>query len=716
MTVRRLLRRALELPPHVAAQKAVRLGLRHWYRHFDRARDLRVTTYSFADPSPVPLERYFDSSSRSLLRDRQSELAKICAHYLDHRFDLLGSTWKSWCHSARDAGEPRVNPANRRESERRARLIRRSDYAPIDWQLDAKSGTRWSERIWFEDLEIFHSVPGSDVKVPWELGRMQHLVWLAATYHVARIADLGVDLQPERIAQEFANQVADFMAFNPPRYGVQWVCAMDVGLRAVSWLVAFDLFRASGARFDANPEWTSCFVASLRDHGRFIVRNLEWDPEVRGNHYLADVCALVYLGAYLPVDPETELWLRFGTQELLAETHLQFHADGANFEASTSYHRFAAEMVAHTTGLLLALPVERRDILRRSLPRNRKRVGPVALRCEALWPLPPSHFDRLESIAAFSRAVSVAGTSPLIGDDDSGTFIRGLPTWRSGVGSSGGTFEPAGHDAVCELIDAIVVRAAEPDAFASPWRVPAPWFASEVRREATARPAPVHRAFPDGGFFVVRSPEFHLVFRAGPNGQKGNGGHAHNDQLSFTLSLSGMPLLIDSGTYVYSSFPDERNRFRSTAMHSTLVFNGMEQNAWEPGVGGLFRLADRARGCVTRFADDVIEAEHSGYGVVHRRTLRFETSAIAGTDTVGRPGNLQVHFVLAPGVRVDEESRTRLRFEVGGITADLECNDAEAVVEESTSSPAYGVLAPNRHVTLRRFGAEVRWRLEWVGP
>ena len=128
---------------------------------------------------------------------------------------------------------------------------------------------------------------------------------------------------------------------------------MDVAIRTTNWLIAYDLLLAHGAHFD--DAFERLFVRSIYEHGRFIQSNLEWDPQLRTNHYLADVAGLLFVAAYLPSTGETDTWLRFAIAELVNETLGQFTSDGGNFEASTSYHRLSAEIVVFATALALGL-------------------------------------------------------------------------------------------------------------------------------------------------------------------------------------------------------------------------------------------------------------------------------------------------------------------------------------------------------------------------
>lgn len=366
---------------------------------------------------------------------------------LEHRFDLLGSGPTVVAHGVPCSGVNgiayamslpvrsdsagiwlvgRINDANLVEAQRLWRLVD-AGYVPIDWQLDFKSGYRWRENCWHRDIPIAGGA-GVDVKVPWELARCQHLPALALACHFA-----GGGYPGFRAAQDYAgalrNQMLDFFATNPPGFGVNWACTMDVAIRAVNLLLARDIALAAGVRFDAGFE--AAFAAALRAHGLHIAANLEWAPRQRGNHYLANVAGLAFIAAWLPGDAEVDAWLAFASQEMVAEIDYQFHADGSNFEASVCYHRLSAEIVLWTAALFAGLSPEKQVALRRP---QRHRTLP-RLRAEAMsqhalpWgdgtsPLPARCWQRLACMAEFTRALTRPdGLVVQFGDNDSGRFV-----------------------------------------------------------------------------------------------------------------------------------------------------------------------------------------------------------------------------------------------------------------------------------------------------
>jgi hypothetical protein len=73
--------------------------------------------------------------------------------------------------------------------------------------------------------------------------------------------------------------------------------------------------------------------------------------------------------------------------------------------------------------------------------------------------------------------------------------------------------------------------------------------------------------YPNFGMFIARSARLYLAIRCGPIGQKGLGGHAHNDQLAIELTVDGEDWIRDPGTYVYTALPKRRDEYRSVRSH-----------------------------------------------------------------------------------------------------------------------------------------------------
>src|SRR5215831_8338183 len=155
----------------------------------------------------------------------------------------------------------------------------------LPWHTDFKTGREWPLQ-YASDIEYNELDRPTDVKVPWELSRCQHFTALGQAYWLTR---------DERYAQEFVAQVDDWVDRNPWAYGVNWACAMDVALRAVSWLWGFYFFADAPAC--RSPRFRSRLLRALLLHGEYVATHLE-RADVNGNHYLCDGVGLVFLGTF----------------------------------------------------------------------------------------------------------------------------------------------------------------------------------------------------------------------------------------------------------------------------------------------------------------------------------------------------------------------------------------------------------------------------------
>jgi hypothetical protein len=104
------------------------------------------------------------------------------------------------------------------------------------WRRDPLGTKDWGLE-YHADVVLF-SNDGADIRVLWELNRFGHAVTLACAYHLTK---------DERYAETFFAQMDEWTRQNPYCRGANWQCAMEVALRAINLLLAFDLIRGSAA-------------------------------------------------------------------------------------------------------------------------------------------------------------------------------------------------------------------------------------------------------------------------------------------------------------------------------------------------------------------------------------------------------------------------------------------------------------------------------------
>ena len=638
-----LARLAASLPFHVVLRKGLQFGWRLVDDRIQARRRRRQSSYL-----PLGSERLQTRLGRldgAALRPLAGILAKLVPLYRAHRFDLLGSGW------VRVAASSDVTalhlPGNRNRAKAIYAQITDPAYEPMDWHVDFKSGFGWSPATWGRSIAYGH-VPGVDVKVPWELARMQHLA------HLAYANALAPD---PALPAEFRHQVLDFLGSNPPGWGVNWACPMDVAIRAVNILVAWDLFRGQGVVFDDGFE--AELAAAMRAHGRHVVEFLEWHDEHRANHYLADIAGLAFIAAYLPRGPESDLWLAFAVQQLEIEIKRQFTPDGANFEASTSYHRLSAEMAIHAVALILGLPEERRTALAEFDAGLWPRAGvPGVSPGPMAWPpFSEEALVRLSGVAGFAAAITKpSGEIVQVGDNDSGRFLKLSPLFDetpedprerhldlSGlVASTKGLFQldlPIPPETAMEsaVVAALAGGNSLPVITTARPVVERPVVQASGLRlciippDASALDGLEALAFPHFGLFIWKNARTFISVHCGPVGQNGNGGHAHNDQLAVEIEIDGVAWARDPGTYVYTPDLEARNRYRSVLAHFVPRRGSQEPASFISP----FRLEDRAKAEVLRFGPDFVGLHHGFGSPVHRR-VAVEHGMIVVEDWPGK--------------------------------------------------------------------------------
>jgi hypothetical protein len=220
------------------------------------------------------------------------------------------------------------------------------------------------------------------------------------------------------------------------------------------------------------------------------------------------------------------------------------------------------------------------------------------------------------------------------------------------------------------------------------------------------RPAVSSAAYPAGGYWIMRFQDIYVLVRCGDVGVGGLGPHAHNDALSFVLALGAQPLVVDPGSYLYTADPSERNRFRSTAFHSTLEIDGAEQNPLSETA--LFAMEDRRRAEMLSWeasaSGAVFCGRHHGYAeldppATHTRTIELDgpASLLKITDIVTSSGShdLRWTFPLA-SCEVETSGGRAIAAYPSGTRLEIEAPGVELELESGWLSPSYGrrIAAP----------------------
>ena len=560
----------------------------------------------------------------ALSQDEAEALLKKAEGICAHRFDLLGS------------GECYLGDS-------------------IDWHSDFKTGFRWPSDVHHLKIAWDAVPPGTDIKVPWELSRCQHFTTLGLATQISG---------DPRYYQTFKDQIRSWIGDNKCGFGVNWVCAMDVAIRAVNWLTAIALFQTNLEQ-DEDELFAGELVESLWLHARHIMKNLEWQgpksPSL-ANHFLADISGVLAIGVLFSGSVEGKQWKRFSMKWFETEIRRQVFRDGANFETSTSYHRLSAEMFLWANLIV-------------------KRSGDV---------FSEGYHERLFGMGRFVSAyTSPSGRAVQFGDNDGGRLL------------TAGIEDPADHRYLLQSSDS---------SFGG--RVNRLLFGGGCPENGFDGQGETEGAFEQGGYWFGGLGHAWMGIRAGEVSHAG--AHSHADQLSFVLAVNGRDIIVDPGTGVYSGNVAKRNAYRSTAAHNAPQLNGCEANHFAGGMAGLFRMRDDTQTEVDLWSVERNSIEfngfHSGYARKHKgcictRNLKLERGLLRIRDEltslgVGDRVDWTIH--LAPGVMVViEGGELLLTLENMSIKLTMEPL-LEYEVLDASFSPTYGVEMPSQSLRLWR--------------
>ena len=482
----------------------------------------------------------------------------------------------------------------------------------IDWHLDPVHGKRAPLAPWFKIPFLDFAVVG-DHKVIWELNRHQHLVTLAK----ARLWSGDA-----KYTRELMAQWRSWIQANPYPWGINWGSTLEVALRSLSWIWVDQLL----AGVSEYAEFRSELLPALAFHGRYIERYLStyFSPNT---HLLGEAVALFFLGTLYPQMPGAAGWKESGWQIVLHEAQRQVRPDGVYFEQSLYYHVYALDFFLYARLLALRNGIE----------------------------IPPAYDAVLERMLEVVASLAQAGPAEGFGDDDGGRL------WNPRRNRTEHMTDPLALGAAMYSREFSAAQLTEE----------AIWLfghqaveqLSSARSGTQMNRAAHSIAFPDGGLYVLTDAQPHpqaIVVDAGPQGV-GRSGHGHADALSLRLTMDGRRWLVDSGSGVYiSKDPADRNTFRGTGAHNTMLVDGVDQAVADEPFSWTHIPTTLAENWVVGKTFAYFVGSHNGYArltdpVLHRRhVLKIAGNmALVRDVALGRAEHeLEIRWHFAPDLEV----------------------------------------------------------------
>ena len=361
----------------------------------------------------------------------------------------------------------------------------------------------------------------ADVKVPYEIGRLQFLqkVLLHVFTDIEKASEFNLNYLEEIISDE-DNKII----FNSP---------MDVAIRLISLILVKNI--CSEIPFTKESSLYPKLDSFISRDFEYVKQNYEKNGNVVGNHYFVELAAVLFFIANYDYKNK-DLDCTSTIKEILKEIDLQFNSDFTNFEASTHYTALMLEALIIVYISLQHLKIEN------DLSNKIQKLLTVN-----------NHFLKL---------VTNKGELSQIGDNDSGRLLYFLYDEQN----------PLNLEWLNNLIEELIpdsknyihivenIDRLEDFDFSNLKSV-------SHKKINVFQDDFKHYSFPDFGLFIWRNSNEYFSIRCGDIGQNGVGGHAHYDQLSIECFTSDKWIARDPGTGTYTDDIVTRNKFRSLDYH-----------------------------------------------------------------------------------------------------------------------------------------------------
>ncbi len=462
---------------------------------------------------------------------------------------------------------------------------------PPQWNRDCRTGTvaplKFGKSLNYRDEKLV-----GDIKYLWEPNRHLEMVTLSQAYHLT--GELRYALGIRVLLLSWFDQC-------PYPLGPNWSSSLEHSVRLVNWTFVWYLLGGEASPLFQDVEgqaFRGRWLEMIYQHCHFIANHFSRYSSAN-NHLLGEYMGLFVAATTWPLWKESTHWRSLAQNGFMAEALKQNFADGVNREQAIWYHHEVADMMI-LCGLI-------------------GRANGLEFSAE--------YWSRLESMLEFVFSLLDVGSNlPMFGDSDDAVMVRFSP-------------EP-GFNVFKSLLatGALLFRRGDFKRKAGGLDDKSRWLfgnsaVTEYENIASSDVLRTCREFPQGGYYVLGShfdclEEVRIVADCAPLGYLSIAAHGHADALSLTLSVAGLEVFIDPGTYAYHTQQMWRDYFRSTSAHNTVCVDGLDQSV----IAGNFMWNKHAKVSLEAWETgeefDRLVGSHNGYlrlndPVLHRREIKF---------------------------------------------------------------------------------------------
>lgn len=557
----------------------------------------------------------------------------------------------------------------------------------IDWHLDPISFKKWPKIFTF-DIDYMSDSRICDIKYSLELNRCAHFVTLGQAYFLTG---------EEKYYDEFENQLKSWIEQNRYLNGINWAVIQDVEIRNISLSLCSLLFLDSKIFQQVSLPVILSIVKLQNKHAIKYLSSKYFKSNKGGNHNIGEAAGLVISSIIFNKIKDSKKWFNVGIRSLLSSISDIISEDGVYLEQSSNYSHLVSDFLILTIVFMKTLHEEIPNILN----------------------------IKTESLLTYLMYLTQPnGLLPNFGDCDGARALR--------LSYSTDFWDCRGW----HCVGSILFKRNDFKFFSNGINEEAYWIIGldgidNYNKILSRKPKYTSIAFEKGGQYIIKdswdSYSNYMFIRCGEFGYGGiaSSAHSHSDELAIILSIKGIPVFIDQGTYTYNGDNIIRKYEKSVESHNTIQIDNIDQA--EIISRYFFKNIPECMKTVWSVNNKTVIFE--GYceydRLFHQREIKsdFYSKKICIVDNIENRSNMRKsiysRFLLSPDINVEVDNEKNLIIFKNSFLPSVYLNYSgftECKLQETCCSPIYGNLRSTERIILtdyieskKQVTIEIKW-------